>query len=145
MEWPPKNVSQNRCFLDKKYKKYYSNTGKGVRLVIMASNFTKNKHLIMSLRILTYFDHDLSLTTFFKKIIFNIYFQLTLLWGVGLILMKNSIDSTFSNKFYILCTKERNFRQVSKFMDLQRSLPKTDHYFVNNYRSVQFIFFFPFI
>ena len=24
MEGPPKDVSQNRCFLDKKYKKYYN-------------------------------------------------------------------------------------------------------------------------
>ena len=34
MERPPNDTSQNRYFLDKKYKMYQNNTGKQARLVI---------------------------------------------------------------------------------------------------------------
>ena len=85
------------------------NTSKGVRLVIKLQagplNFTKNEHLIISSR-----NSDLYWSIkicpwqfFFKvRIIFDIFFQLNLFLKVSLIFVKNYVDTTFSNRFYIL-------------------------------------------
>ena len=110
------------------------------------TNFTKNEHHILSLRISDLFwSIKICPWQFFSKVrnIFGICFQLNLFVEVSLIFVKNYVDSAFSNRFYILYHvhqrktiyagayfKEFYSRKESKFMDLQEIIAKKDYYLV---------------
>ena len=90
--------------VEKILEQYQERSRLEINCKLKPSNFTKNKHLILSSRISDLFwSIEICPWQFFTevRIIFGIYFQLNLFLRGSLIFVKNYVYSAFSNKFYI--------------------------------------------